>query len=85
MSSLSDSPGGRPCRRFVHAVEAQIWTVIGLLAATLIGTLVYFGRPDRELGNKGRRTFGRPILGGSSSVRSDRWSFEQDGWAKRSH
>jgi hypothetical protein len=36
--------------KLLRMVEAQVWTVIGLLAATLIGTLVYLGGRIEALG-----------------------------------
>jgi hypothetical protein len=36
--------------KLARMVEAQVWTVIGLLAATLIGTLVYLGGRIESLG-----------------------------------
>ena len=36
--------------KLLRMVEAQVWTVIGLLAATLIGTLVYLGGRIEDLG-----------------------------------
>jgi hypothetical protein len=36
--------------KLLRMVQAQVWTVIGLLAATLIGTLVYLGGRIESLG-----------------------------------
>jgi hypothetical protein len=70
--------------RFDDIVEAQIWTVIGLLAATLIGTLVYLGGRIESLG---ARVDGRlDVLSSevrAQSVRIDGISSRMDGLSAR--
>jgi hypothetical protein len=78
--------------KLLRMVQAQVWTVIGLLAATLIGTLVYLGGRIESLGARmesridglGGRTDTRiESLGARMESRIDGLSARIDGLSAR--